>query len=144
MIKRMIKQGRHSVSGWVEHRVQRPEDPPPDHLEWVKPAHLAGAKLDGGRPERKGVAVQHSGRALLPLPSEPAGLLWILASRRNAWVEDLVVGTVVVYDWPTARRTRHPRRRETTPPRAWPHRRPKGEGHQHAEGGIGRDRAVAT
>jgi hypothetical protein len=42
--------------------------------------------------------VQHSERALLPLPSEPAGLLWILASRRNASVEDLVVGTVVVYD----------------------------------------------
>jgi hypothetical protein len=63
--------------GWVEHRVQRPEDPPPDHLEWVKPAHPAGAKLDGGRPERKGVAVQHSERALLALPSEPAGLLWI-------------------------------------------------------------------
>jgi hypothetical protein len=47
----------------------------------------------------EGVAVQNSGRALPPLPSEPAGLLWILATRRNAWVEDLVVGTVVVYDW---------------------------------------------
>jgi hypothetical protein len=43
--------------------------------------------------------VQHNERALLALPSEPAGLLWILASRRNASVEDLVVGTVVVYDW---------------------------------------------
>ena len=29
----------------------------------------------------------------------PAGLLWILASRRNASIQDLVVGTVVVYDW---------------------------------------------
>jgi uncharacterized RDD family membrane protein YckC len=29
----------------------------------------------------------------------PAGLLWILASRRNASIQDLVVGTAVVYDW---------------------------------------------
>jgi uncharacterized RDD family membrane protein YckC len=29
----------------------------------------------------------------------PAGLLWVLASRRNASIQDLVVGTVVVYDW---------------------------------------------
>jgi uncharacterized RDD family membrane protein YckC len=29
----------------------------------------------------------------------PAGLLWVLASRRNASVQDLLVGTAVVYDW---------------------------------------------
>jgi uncharacterized RDD family membrane protein YckC len=29
----------------------------------------------------------------------PAGLLWILASRRNASLQDLVVGTAVLYDW---------------------------------------------
>jgi uncharacterized RDD family membrane protein YckC len=29
----------------------------------------------------------------------PAGLLWVLASRPNASVQDLVVGTAVVYDW---------------------------------------------
>jgi uncharacterized RDD family membrane protein YckC len=29
----------------------------------------------------------------------PAGLLWILASRRNASIQDLVVGSAVVYDW---------------------------------------------
>jgi uncharacterized RDD family membrane protein YckC len=29
----------------------------------------------------------------------PAGLLWILFSRRNASVQDLLVGTVVIYDW---------------------------------------------
>ena len=28
----------------------------------------------------------------------PAGLLWVLASRRNASVQDLIVGTAVVYD----------------------------------------------
>jgi uncharacterized RDD family membrane protein YckC len=29
----------------------------------------------------------------------PEGLLWVLASRRNASVQDLIVGTAVVYDW---------------------------------------------
>jgi uncharacterized RDD family membrane protein YckC len=29
----------------------------------------------------------------------PAGLLWILVSRRNASVQDLVVGSIVIYDW---------------------------------------------
>jgi uncharacterized RDD family membrane protein YckC len=29
----------------------------------------------------------------------PAGLLWILASRRNASVQDLILGTAVLYDW---------------------------------------------
>ena len=29
----------------------------------------------------------------------PVGLLWVLASRYNASVQDLVVGTAVVYDW---------------------------------------------
>ena len=29
----------------------------------------------------------------------PAGLLWVLASRRNASLQDLVVRTAVVYDW---------------------------------------------
>ena len=29
----------------------------------------------------------------------PVGLLWVLASRRNASVQDLVVRTVVLYDW---------------------------------------------
>jgi uncharacterized RDD family membrane protein YckC len=29
----------------------------------------------------------------------PAGLLWVLASRRNASVQDLIVRTAVLYDW---------------------------------------------
>ena len=37
-------------------------------------------------------------RAVLCL-AFPAGLLWILVSRRNASVQDLLVGTVVAYDW---------------------------------------------
>jgi len=44
----------------------------------------------------------------------PVGLLWVLASPRNASVQDLVVGTVVVYDW-----TYHPAE-EARPPRPAP------------------------
>jgi uncharacterized RDD family membrane protein YckC len=29
----------------------------------------------------------------------PAGLLWVLASRRNASLQDLILRTAVVYDW---------------------------------------------
>jgi uncharacterized RDD family membrane protein YckC len=29
----------------------------------------------------------------------PAGLLWVLASRRNDSAQDLLVGTAVIYDW---------------------------------------------
>ena len=29
----------------------------------------------------------------------PAGLLWVLVSHRNASVQDLLVGTAVIYDW---------------------------------------------
>jgi uncharacterized RDD family membrane protein YckC len=29
----------------------------------------------------------------------PAGLLWVLVSRRNASVQDLLTGTAVIYDW---------------------------------------------
>ena len=44
----------------------------------------------------------------------PAGLLWVLPSRRNASIQDLVVGSAVVYDW-----AYHP-----------------------AEGGVGHDRSA--
>ena len=37
-------------------------------------------------------------RAVLCL-ALPAGLLWILVSRRNASLQDLVLGSAVVYDW---------------------------------------------
>jgi uncharacterized RDD family membrane protein YckC len=52
----------------------------------------------------------------------PAGLLWILASRRNASLQDLIVGTAVVYDWAYHRRTKHTQRITATRP-ARPHRR---------------------
>jgi uncharacterized RDD family membrane protein YckC len=52
--------------------------------------------------------VDRSGRLLHPLRALlravlclafPAGLLWILVSRRNASLQDLVLRTTVIYDW---------------------------------------------
>jgi uncharacterized RDD family membrane protein YckC len=34
----------------------------------------------------------------------PAGLLWVVVSRRNRGVHDIVLGTTVIYDWKPARR----------------------------------------
>jgi uncharacterized RDD family membrane protein YckC len=35
----------------------------------------------------------------------PAGLLWVVLSRRNRALHDIVLGTAVIYDWKSARRT---------------------------------------
>jgi uncharacterized RDD family membrane protein YckC len=35
----------------------------------------------------------------------PAGLLWVVVSRRNRAVHDIVLGTAVIYDWRPARRS---------------------------------------
>jgi uncharacterized RDD family membrane protein YckC len=74
--------------------------------------YLAAGWASTGRTVGKQVAglrvLDHSGRRL-PLRRAllraalcvlfPAGLLWVLVSRSNASVQDLLVGTVVVYDW---------------------------------------------
>jgi uncharacterized RDD family membrane protein YckC len=88
-------------------------------LSWAATGRSVGKQVVGLR-----VTVRGGGR--LPLWRSfaraalyvlfPAGLLWILASRRNASIQDLVVGTAVVYDW-----AYHP-----------------------AEGGGDRDRSVPT
>jgi uncharacterized RDD family membrane protein YckC len=54
----------------------------------------------------------------------PAGLLWILVSRRNASVQDLLTGTVVVYDWsyhPTDESPPSGDAGSPSPPPAWDH-----------------------
>ena len=51
---------------------------------------------DPAGPLRAGRAI---GRALLCATFGPVLLLWILVSRKNAAVQDLVCGTAVVYDW---------------------------------------------
>jgi uncharacterized RDD family membrane protein YckC len=50
----------------------------------------------------------------------PAGLLWVLASRRNASVQDLVVGTAVVYDWAYHPADEPPTTGDGHPPRPTP------------------------
>jgi uncharacterized RDD family membrane protein YckC len=71
-------------------------------LSWAATGRSVGKQLAGLR------VVDRAGRRLSPWRSFmravlyvlfPAGLLWVLASRRNASVQDLVVGTAVVYDW---------------------------------------------
>ena len=59
---------------------------------------VLGLRLVGrrsGRPPRPAAALL---RAVLCLVF-PLGLLWILVSRRNASLQDLVVGSAVIYDW---------------------------------------------
>jgi uncharacterized RDD family membrane protein YckC len=71
-------------------------------LSWAVTGRSVGKQVAGLR------VVDHVGRRLSLRRSLaravlyvlfPAGLLWVLASRRNASVQDLVVGTAVVYDW---------------------------------------------
>jgi uncharacterized RDD family membrane protein YckC len=71
-------------------------------LTWAATGRSVGKQLAGLRVVDRGgrrLSLRRSiARAVLYVPF-PAGLLWVLASRRNASVQDLVVGTAVVYDW---------------------------------------------
>lgn len=73
---------------------------------WPATGRTAGQQLVGlrvvsgtGRPMRAGPAIL---RAALCV-SSPFGLLWVLVSRRNMSLHDVVVRTAVVYDWSYAR-----------------------------------------
>jgi len=86
-------------------------------LSWAATGRSVGKQIAGLR------VVDRAGRRLslwrsffraLLYVLFPVGLLWVLASPRNASVQDLVVGTVVVYDW-----TYHPAE-EARPPRPAP------------------------
>jgi uncharacterized RDD family membrane protein YckC len=71
-------------------------------LSWAATGRSVGKQIAGLRVvDRAGGRLslwRSFSRALLYVLF-PAGLLWVLASRRNASVQDLVVGTAVVYDW---------------------------------------------
>jgi uncharacterized RDD family membrane protein YckC len=86
-------------------------------LSWAATGRSVGKQIAGLRVvDRAGGRLSLWGafcRALLYVLF-PAGLLWVLASRRNASVQDLVVRTAVVYDW-----TYHPAE-EARPPRPAP------------------------
>jgi uncharacterized RDD family membrane protein YckC len=69
---------------------------------WVATGRTLGAQLLGlrvvsraGTPLRPAIALV---RAILCI-AIPVGLLWSAASRRNASLQDLLLGTRVVYDW---------------------------------------------
>jgi uncharacterized RDD family membrane protein YckC len=71
-------------------------------LSWAATGRSVGKQVAGlrviGRTGGRLSLWRSFSRALLYVLF-PAGLLWVLASRRNASVQDLVVGTAVVYDW---------------------------------------------
>jgi uncharacterized RDD family membrane protein YckC len=71
-------------------------------LTWAATGRSVGKQLAGLRVvDRAGgrLGVWRSFLRAVLYVVFPAGLLWVLASRRNASVQDLVVGTAVVYDW---------------------------------------------
>jgi uncharacterized RDD family membrane protein YckC len=71
-------------------------------LSWATTGRSVGKQVAGlrvvGRDGRRMTLWRSFARATLYVLF-PAGLLWILASRRNASVQDLVLGTAVLYDW---------------------------------------------
>ena len=71
-------------------------------LSWAATGRSVGKQLAGLRVlDRHGRRLslwRSLARAVLYVLF-PAGLLWVLASRSNASVQDLIVRTAVVYDW---------------------------------------------
>jgi uncharacterized RDD family membrane protein YckC len=69
---------------------------------WSSTGRTAGKQVAGLRVTDRSGRRLPLGRALLRAVLYllfPAGLLWVLVSRHNASVQDLVVGSVVIYDW---------------------------------------------
>jgi len=69
---------------------------------WAGTGRTLGKQLAGLRVLDRSGRLLSMPRALLRAVlyvAFPAGLLWALVSRRNASVQDLAVGSVVVYDW---------------------------------------------
>jgi uncharacterized RDD family membrane protein YckC len=69
---------------------------------WASTGRTVGKQVAGlrvlDRPGRRLPLRRALLRAVLCV-AFPAGLLWVLVSRYNASVQDLLVGTAVVYDW---------------------------------------------
>jgi uncharacterized RDD family membrane protein YckC len=71
-------------------------------LSWAATGRSVGKQLAGLRVVERGgrrLSLWRSFARAVLYVLFPAGLLWILASRRNASVQDLLLGTAVVYDW---------------------------------------------
>jgi uncharacterized RDD family membrane protein YckC len=75
---------------------------------WSSTGRSIGKQLMGLRVERRGGDPLGIARALVRAilsAACPVGLLWCVVDRRSASVQDLIVGSTVVYDW----RARSPR-----------------------------------
>jgi uncharacterized RDD family membrane protein YckC len=71
-------------------------------LSWSATGRSVGKQVAGLRVTDRGgqrLSLRRSFARAVLYVLFPAGLLWVLASRRNASLQDLVVGTAVVYDW---------------------------------------------
>jgi uncharacterized RDD family membrane protein YckC len=71
-------------------------------FSWAATGRSVGKQLAGLRVVDRGgrlMSLRRSFCRAVLYVLFPAGLLWVLASRRNASLQDLVVGTAVVYDW---------------------------------------------
>jgi uncharacterized RDD family membrane protein YckC len=69
---------------------------------WASTGRTGGKQVAGLRVADRSGRRLSPGRALLRAVLYvlfPAGLLWVLVSRHNASVQDLIVGSVVIYDW---------------------------------------------
>jgi uncharacterized RDD family membrane protein YckC len=69
---------------------------------WTSTGRTVGKQLAGLRVvDRRGrrLSVRRALLRAVLYVIFPAGLLWILVSRHNASVQDVVVGSAVVYDW---------------------------------------------
>ena len=71
-------------------------------LSWSATGRSVGKQIAGLRVADRGgqrLSLRRSFARAVLYVLFPAGLLWVLASRRNASLQDLIVGTAVVYDW---------------------------------------------
>jgi len=71
-------------------------------LSWSATGRSVGKQIAGLRVVDRGgqrLSLRRSFARAVLYVLFPAGLLWVLASRRNASLQDLVVGTAVLYDW---------------------------------------------
>ena len=71
-------------------------------LSWSATGRSVGKQIAGLRVVDRGgqrLSLRRSFTRAVLYVLFPVGLLWVLASRRNASLQDLIVGTVVLYDW---------------------------------------------
>jgi uncharacterized RDD family membrane protein YckC len=71
-------------------------------VAWATTGRTYGDQVLGLRVVTRAGTRPHAGRALLravAYVAVPVGLLWVAVSNQNRSVQDLLVGTSVIYDW---------------------------------------------